>query len=131
MSDFHKPLRITRLAVHLLMLVVLTTCVRVGLAEAQTATLTEEEKLEREFTDPLTDFPQLLVRDSYSPANFGTNIQTNQVLVRPIFPRLPQYTLLPFPQLVRPIRWNSPRIRAIPKAPYLATWHENCTFVYF
>ena len=84
------------------MLVVLTTCVRVRLAEAQTTTLTEEEKLEREFTDPLTDFPQLLVRDGYSPANFGTNIQTNQVLVRPIFPRLPQYTLLPFPQLVRP-----------------------------
>ena len=62
----------------------------------------EEEKLEQDFTDPLTTLPQLLVRDSYAPTNYGTDVQTNQVIVRPIIPRLPRYSLLPFYQLVRP-----------------------------
>jgi hypothetical protein len=85
-------------------LVLLSVLVGIGatFAVAQTTNITEEEKLEREFTDPLTDLPQVLVRDSYSPANYGTDLQTNQVIVRPIIPRLPQYTLLPFVQLVRP-----------------------------
>jgi len=64
--------------------------------------LREEEKLEQEFTDPLTTLPQLIVRDSYTPANYGTNLQTNQVIVRPIIPRVPPNTLLPVAQLVRP-----------------------------
>src|SRR6516162_2580500 len=36
-------------------------------ARAQTAQLAEEEREEREFTNPLTTLPQLLIRDSYSP----------------------------------------------------------------
>lgn len=79
-------------------------------ALAQTGALAEEESLERDFTDPLTTLPQLLVRDSYSPATYGPcnplacprNAQTNQILVRPLFPRIPSNTLLPFIQLVRP-----------------------------
>lgn len=70
-------------------------------AYAQT-TGSAEEKLEQEFTDPLTSLPQVIVRDSYSPANYGTNIQTNQAIIRPIIPRIPPQTLLPFVQLVRP-----------------------------
>jgi hypothetical protein len=66
------------------------------------ATATPEEKLEQEFTDPLSSLPQLSVRDAYSPANYGTDIQTNLLIIRPIIPRLPSNTLLPLDQLVRP-----------------------------
>ena len=79
-------------------------------AWAQTDQLGEEERLEREFTNPLTTLPQLLVRDSYSPATYGRcnllacprNAETNQIIIRPLFPRIPSNTLLPFIQLVRP-----------------------------
>src|SRR5215469_12745978 len=84
-----------------------------GLARAQSAstvTLSEQEKLEQDFTDPLTTLPQLLVRDSYSPANYGPcaalacprNAQTNEVIIRPLIPRIPPNAFLPFTQLVRP-----------------------------
>jgi hypothetical protein len=69
---------------------------------ARAQTEAEEDKLEREFTDPLTTLPQILIRDSYSPATYGTNVETNQTIIRPIIPRLPPYTLLPCAQLVRP-----------------------------
>jgi hypothetical protein len=72
-----------------------------GFAQSQT-TLAEEEKLELEFTDPLTTLPQMFVRDSYSPANFGTHVQTNQVVARAIIPRVPRFSLFPFIQLIRP-----------------------------
>jgi hypothetical protein len=52
------------------------------------------------------------VRDSYTPANYGPgpctsqsclrNDQTNQLIVRPLIPRIPPNTILPFVQLVRP-----------------------------
>ena len=77
-----------------------------GVAEAQTShtmtDLQQEEELEREFTDPLTTLPQVLVRDSYTPANFGTNLQTNRLILRPIIPRVPPRSFLPFAQLIRP-----------------------------
>jgi hypothetical protein len=69
---------------------------------ARAQTEAEEEKLEREFTDPLTTLPQILIRDSYSPATYGTNVETNDTIIRPIIPRVPPYTLLPCEQLVRP-----------------------------
>lgn len=59
-------------------------------------------ELAREFTDPLTALPQLFVNDVYTPANYGTEAQTNRVIVRAIVPRIPQSSLLPFVQLVRP-----------------------------
>jgi hypothetical protein len=65
-------------------------------------TQTDEEKLEQDFTDPLTTLPQVLVRDSYTPSNYGTQLQTNQAIIRPLIPRIPPNTLLPLPQLVRP-----------------------------
>ena len=67
-----------------------------------TNSLVDEEKLERDFTDPLTTLPQIIVRDAYSPATYGTSVQTNQVIVRPIIPRVPPESLLPFDQLIRP-----------------------------
>ena len=70
----------------------------VGMARAQT-TLSAEEKLERDFTDPLSTLPQLIIRDGYTPANYGPgpctsqvclrNYETNQLLVRPLIPRIP------------------------------------------
>ena len=40
------------------------------LADAQT-TLSDEEKLEQDFTNPLSTLPQLLIRDSYTPATYA------------------------------------------------------------
>jgi len=71
-------------------------------AQAGPTPLTDEEKLEQDFTDPLTTLPQVLVRDSYTPSNYGTHLETNEAIIRPIIPRIPPNTLLPFPQLVRP-----------------------------
>lgn len=70
-------------------------------SSAQTS-LATEEKLERDFTDPLTTLPQIIIRDTYTPQNYGTKVETNQVIIRPIIPRVPPYTLLPFVQLIRP-----------------------------
>lgn len=83
-------------------------------ANAQTTpalSLTEEEKLERDFTDPLSTLPQVILRDSFTPANYGPctppgpcvrDEETNQFIVRPLIPRVPPNTLLPFMQLIRP-----------------------------
>jgi hypothetical protein len=63
---------------------------------------TDREKLAKEFTDPLTTLPQIFLQDAYTPANYGTDAQTNRVVARVIIPRVPKYSLLPFVQLVRP-----------------------------
>jgi hypothetical protein len=80
------------------------------LAQTPASALAQEEQLEREFTDPLTTMPQVVIRDSYTPANYGPctqfacvrNYETNQSIIRPLIPRIPPNTLLPIPQLVRP-----------------------------
>jgi len=89
-------------------IVVLVACLMTrttGLAHAQAAPnsmLADQLKLEQEFTDPLTTMPQVIVWDSYTPANYGTHLETNQVLIRPLIPRIPPNSLLPFMQLIRP-----------------------------
>jgi hypothetical protein len=84
---------------------------RIALAQTPPKTPEEEElQLERDFTNPLSTLPQLVIRDSYTPANYGPctppacfrNYETNQLLIRPLIPRVPPNTLLPFPQLIRP-----------------------------
>jgi hypothetical protein len=85
----------------ILVLVVLTLLNGARFASAQT-TGSSEERLEQEFTDPLTSLPQVILRDSYSPVNYGSGVQTNQVIIRPIIPRVPPQTILPFVQLIRP-----------------------------
>lgn len=92
-------------ALQTLLVILWMTFPVVRFAQAQTApksTLSQEEKLEQDFTDPLSTLPQLLVRDSYSPANYGTNLQTNQLIIRPLIPRIPPRSFLPFAQLIRP-----------------------------
>ena len=59
-------------------------------------------KLAQEFNDPLTTLPQLFVQDAYTPANYGTDAQTNRVIARLIVPRIPRFSLFPFVQLIRP-----------------------------
>lgn len=63
---------------------------------------TDASKLEKEFNDPLTTLPQIFIQDAYTPANYGTDAQTNRVIVRAIVPRIPRLSLLPLVQLVRP-----------------------------
>jgi len=62
---------------------------------APTSLESDEAKLEQDFTDPLSTLPQLIVRDSYTPANFGTHLETNQAIIRPLIPRIPPNSLLP------------------------------------
>jgi hypothetical protein len=69
---------------------------------APTSLESDEAKLEQDFTDPLSTLPQLIVRDSYTPANFGTHLETNQAIIRPLIPRIPPNSLLPITQLIRP-----------------------------
>jgi hypothetical protein len=71
-------------------------------AQAQTPDLAAEEKLIEDFTDPLTTLPQISIKDAFTPANFGTHVETNQVVIRPIIPRLPRFSLFPLVQLIRP-----------------------------
>ena len=73
-----------------------------GFAQAQAPSLATEEKLVADFTDPLTTLPQISFKDAFIPANYGTHVQTNQAIIRPIIPRLPQYSLFPLVQLIRP-----------------------------
>jgi len=93
-----------------LLMVLWTISPGAGFAQAHTM-LSAEEKLEQDFTDPLTTLPQLIVRDSYTPANYGPctpqvlcfrNYETNQLTIRPVIPRIPPESLLPFSQLIRP-----------------------------
>jgi len=73
----------------------------VALAEAETPS-PSLSKLAEDFSDPLTTLPQLFVQDAYTPANYGTDAQTNRVIARLIVPRVPRTSLLPFVQLIRP-----------------------------
>jgi len=93
-----------------LLLLALSQAILVQAQTTPTSDQLEEEKLERDFTDPLSTLPQLVVRDAYTPANYGPctplaclrNYETNQVIIRPLIPRVPPNTLLPVPQLIRP-----------------------------
>jgi hypothetical protein len=111
-----NPRSTVRTAASCLILLLAWGVVAPGAGFAQTpATPTsvqlEEENLERDFTDPLSTLPQLIIRDSYTPANYGPctppapcvrDEETNQLIVRPLIPRVPPNTLLPFMQLIRP-----------------------------
>jgi len=62
----------------------------------------EERKLAEDFSDPLTTLPQLFLQDVYTPSSYGTEAQANRVIFRAIVPRVPEFTLLPLVQLIRP-----------------------------
>ena len=58
-------------------------------------------RLVEEFNDPLTTVPQIFLKDVYTPANFGTDAQTNRLLARLLIPRVPRISIFP-DQLIRP-----------------------------
>jgi hypothetical protein len=94
-----------RLAIRALLIIVWATVSIAGFARAQSAAPSSNQKaenLEQAFTDPLTTLPQVVIRDSYTPSNFHTDLQTNQLFIRPLIPRIPPRTVLPFNQLIRP-----------------------------
>jgi hypothetical protein len=66
------------------------------------ATQPSAAQLAEEFSDPLTTLPQLFLQDAYAPSVYGRGSPTNRVIARVIVPRLPEYSLFPFVQLVRP-----------------------------
>jgi hypothetical protein len=59
-------------------------------------------KLAQEFTDPLTTLPQIFTQNVFTPTNYGTDAQANRLIARVIIPRVPESSLLPFVQLIRP-----------------------------
>jgi hypothetical protein len=72
------------------------------LAQDQAALQAQEQELEREFTDPLSTLPQVIIRDSYTSANYGPctrlacfrEYETNQFKLR-IDRRIPATQGLP------------------------------------
>jgi hypothetical protein len=105
-----KRLSPSALAFSMLMVATFVVAAQVSAFAQTTASLQAQEQLEREFTDPLTTMPQIVIRNSYTPANYGPctpvacfrDYQTNALILRPLIPRIPPNTLLPFMQLVRP-----------------------------
>lgn len=88
-------------------------------AEEETTAATKGD-LAREFNDPLTVVPQLFLQDAYTPSNYGTDAQTNRVVVRLIVPRVPRFSFFPFVQLIRP----SLSVVTVPKGKGSATRTE-------
>lgn len=59
------------------------------------------EALARQFNDPLTIVPQIVLKDVYGPASYGTEAQTNRLIARLLIPRVPRFSFMP-DQLIRP-----------------------------
>ena len=102
LNAYWKSVRKARAALCALLIVLWIAVPCISSAQSQTPGLATEETLIKEFTDPLTTLPQISLKDAFTPANFGTHVQTNQVILRPIIPRLPRFSLFPLVQLIRP-----------------------------
>jgi hypothetical protein len=72
-----------------------------GLAANPVVTETEEDQLAREVDDPTAILAQLKFQDLYTPKNFKTPAQTNEVNLKVVLPVEP-IPFLPFKQIVRP-----------------------------
>ncbi len=102
LNAYWKSIWKARAALCALWIVPWMTVPCINSAQAQTPGLATEEKLIKDFTDPLTTLPQISLKDAFTPANFGTHVQTNQVILRPIIPRVRRFSLFPLIQLIRP-----------------------------
>jgi hypothetical protein len=61
----------------------------------------EEDQLAHEVDDPTAILAQFKFQDIYTPGNYETSAQTNQVQLRAVVPLQP-FSLFPFQQLIRP-----------------------------
>ena len=69
---------------------------------AQPAPAESASDVAAEFSDPLTTLPQIFLNNAYTPENYGTDAESNRLTMRVIVPRVPESSLLPFVQLIRP-----------------------------
>src|ERR1700676_3171394 len=72
-----------------------------GLAANPVVTETEEDQLAREVDDPTAILAQLKFQDLYTPSNFQTPAQTNQVDLKVVLP-IESFSFFPFKQVIRP-----------------------------
>jgi hypothetical protein len=72
-----------------------------GLTANPAAAESEEDRLAREVDDPTAILTQLKLQDQYTPVNFKTPAQTNEVNLKIVLPVEP-LPFLPFKQIVRP-----------------------------
>jgi hypothetical protein len=86
-----------------------TATLLIGLLPAASAAAAQPEepsaavrRLAEEFSDPLTTLPQLFLQDIYTSSSYGTEAPTNRVILRAIISRVPESSLFPFVQLIRP-----------------------------
>jgi hypothetical protein len=88
-------------------LVLLVLFILVGTVQSQTmaansvSTEAEEDELAREVDDPTAILAQLKFQDLYTPQNFGTTAQTNELQLKMVFP-MQAFSFLPFQQIIRP-----------------------------
>jgi len=80
-------------------LAVMISTARIAVAEEQAASA--KAQLAEEFNDPLTTVPQIFLKDTYTPENFGIDAQTNRLIARMLIPRVPRISIFP-DQLIRP-----------------------------
>jgi len=61
----------------------------------------DDEPLAEQVNDPLAHLTQVQIKDAYTPAEYGTNAQSNTIQFRSIFAIRP-FSLVPLEQLFRP-----------------------------
>jgi hypothetical protein len=72
-----------------------------GLTANPAAADSEEDRLAREVDDPTAILTQLKLQDEYTPENFKTPAQTNEINLKLVVPIEP-LPFLPFKQIIRP-----------------------------
>src|SRR5438105_4300902 len=88
-------------------LILLIVFIIVGPARSQTVAANPvrseavEDELAREVDDPTAILAQLKFQDLYTPQNFGTTAQTNELQLKMVFP-LQAISFFPFQQIMRP-----------------------------
>jgi len=93
-----------RIAVSLTSLMLLTVASSArgqNLVTSPVVTETEEDELAREVDDPTAILTQLKLQDQYTPENFKTPAQTNEINLKLVLPVEP-LPFLPFKQIIRP-----------------------------
>jgi len=82
---------------------VLGTLQHTGHAQTASSSVNQvvDEPLSEQVNDPLAHLTQFQVKDVYTPAEYGTDAQTNTVQIRSIFAIRPS-SLIPLEQLFRP-----------------------------